>query len=683
MRGRTDLKHYLQGSLRMRNFRQLAQGGITTRPGTDFIATLPSYGRAVPFVVSETQEYIFVFTEFSLEIWGAPEWDVKLQTLVTPYTEQQCRDMDFTQSGDTMLTFHESIIQQKIVRTSPTTFTIEDISYGVNKDQTRIYQPYHKFVAADVHLVFNGANYQAGTSVTCGAYTNNGATNYTTLWNPDHVGKRFRVLDDGDSIYKEFEVTAIHPAGALQDATVTLKSNFTLTAATLSLDWGEPMYSELRGYASTGAFRESRLWMNGGAGRPNGVVASRLQEFFDFELGTALDDEAIDFSIATTQVKRVEYIVPGRDLTFMCDGAELYTSVADGEAITPGNMNAKPQTYFGSKRVKPWVFDGAVLFAQRKGKNIREYHYKDINQSYTSSSVSILAGHLVDNPVDSTVLTSGDFPEQYAFFVMSNGSMAVFHSIREEETRGWSLWFPGVSDPGLTSEKAVFNNSTVSSASVTAFISQLDLFSSMTAGDKFLSVAAVNDSLFVVTRRRVGGTSVYSLERFNQNRYFDAARTKTEPVPTRTFTGLSSYAGHSVSVRSRDTFLGLHQISALGILTLPVTVEAQVQIQVGLPFLSYFTPMPFDAATRGGALTGKKRRISHLLVELYDTLALQVNSDVMLLRGTTDSMSSQPVSVSGPQPFRQLGYSRDPTVNFVLDEPMRATILSIQAELAH
>ena len=62
----------------------------------------------------------------------------------------------------------------------------------------------------------------------------------------------------------------------------------------------------------------------------------------------------------------------------------------------------------------------------------------DLNQSYTSSSISILAGHLVQKPIDSAVLTSSNFAEQYAFFVMDNGSMAVFHSIREEETRGWS-----------------------------------------------------------------------------------------------------------------------------------------------------------------------------------------------------------------------------------------------------
>ena len=63
MRGRTDLKHYLQGALRMRNFRQLAQGGVATRPGSDMIAKLQGDGRLIPFIFSEEQSYLFVFND--------------------------------------------------------------------------------------------------------------------------------------------------------------------------------------------------------------------------------------------------------------------------------------------------------------------------------------------------------------------------------------------------------------------------------------------------------------------------------------------------------------------------------------------------------------------------------------------------------------------------------------------
>jgi hypothetical protein len=686
-RGRTDIKHYLQGCLRLRNFRQLAQGGVSTRPGTDRVAEIEGYGRCISFAYSETQQYIMVFSANTLKIWGGPDWSVLLQELETPYTEQQCKELDYDRQSDTMIVVHQDVIQQRITRLTASSFSIADIAYDYNKDEKRLNQPYHQFVRPDAHLVLNGVAYVAGTSVTCGAYTNDGSDAFNDLWNVGHIGLRFQILDAGDSTFKEFLVTAIHPSGVLNNATVTLKDDFTVTAATQSINWGEPLYSSVRGWASCALFREGRLWMNGSPGRPGGLVASKIEQFFNFDVGIAKDDDSISFSIVTTGVNRIQYLVSGRDMTIMTDGAELYTTVAPGETITPSNMNAKPQTYYGIKRVKPWVFDSAIIFAQRgDGKNIREYHYKDLDQSYSSSSISILAGHLIENPVDSATLTSSAYSEQYAYFVMENGSMAVFHSIREEEVRGWSLWYPGVSDPGLTSGSATFNNSSVTFASQSNFMSQLDLYSSMITGDKFLSAASVNDSLFVTVRRKINGVNKYFLERFNNDRVFDSAETRSVSTPSRLFSGLNAFAGHTVAVRSRNTFLGLYDVSLSGVIELPLTIDAQVQIEVGLPFLSYMTPMPFDARTNDrneGSLTGRKRRVSKLTIELIDTLSLKVSNEVMLLRNVTDSMSSQPRPKSGPQEFRLLGYSRDPTLTLTLDEPMKATILSMQAELAY
>ena len=684
MRGRTDLKHYLQGALRMRNFRQLAQGGVSTRPGSDMVGQLQSDGRLIPFIFSEEQSYIMAFTPNLITIYGSPSWAL-VETIATPWSLQQIKTLDFTQFADTMIICHEEIPPQKLERITGLNFHLSAVTFDENEDKTRLNQPYHKFTRPEVHLKFHhaGGNYTQGLSVTCGVYTNNSTDPVTDFWNDDHVGKRFQFIDVGDSNkFKEFQVTAI-TAGS-QDATVTLKSATSASAASLTLDWGEPLFSDLRGYPSTACFREGRLWFNGPPARPSGLVASKIEQFFNFDVGEALDDDSIDFTCATSEVRKVEYIIPGRDLTILCDGAELYTSVDDGEAITPSNMNVKPQTFFGCKRVKPHVFDNAILFAQRgNGRNIREYHYKDLNQSYTSSSISILAGHLVQKPIDSAVLTSSNFPEQYAFFVMDNGSMAVFHSIREEETRGWSLWFPGTSDSGQDSATTTYNNSTVTYASQSEFSSQLNLYSSMTTGDKYLSVATVNDDLFVLVQRKVAGTNKFYVERFNVDRYFDLGLTVSGSTGSRTFTGLTAYAGHKVAVRVRNAFIGLYDVSVLGVLTLPETIEPQVTIDIGLPFLAYLKPMPFDAASRSGQLSGRKRRLSRLIVETYDTLSLSAADQVLLTRNVQENLAGQPTSTSGPYEFNFLGYSREPTVTLLLTEPMKATILSMQAELAY
>lgn len=684
MRGRTDLKHYLQGALRMRNFRQLAQGGVSTRPGSDMIGQLQGNGRLIPFVFSEETSYILAFTPNLITIYGSPSWDL-LETIATPYSLQQIKTLDFTQFADTMILCHEDVATQKLVRVTSTDFHLSTVTFDENEDKTRLHQPYHKYTRPEVHLKFHhaGGNYTQGLSVTCGVYTNNSTDPVTDFWDNDHVGKRFQFIDAGDSNkFKEFEVTAVTVGS--QDATVTLKSATSASAATLTLDWGEPLFSDLRGYPSTTCFREGRLWFNGPPARPSGLVASKIEQFFNFDVGTAADDDSIDFNCATSEVRKIEYLIPGRDLTVLTDGAELFISVDEGEAITPGNINVRPQTFFGCKRVKPHVFDNAILFAQRgNGRNIREYHYKDLNQSYTSSSISILAGHLVQKPIDSAVLTSSNFAEQYAFFVMDNGSMAVFHSIREEETRGWSLWFPGTSDSGRDSSTTTYNNSTTTYASQSEFASQLNLYSSMTTGDKYLSVAVVNDDLFVLVQRKVAGTNKFYVERFNTDRYFDLGHTTSATAASRTFSGLTAYAGQKVAVRARNAFIGLYDVSVLGVLTLPDTVNPQVTIEIGLPFLAYLKPMPFDASTRSGQLSGRKRRLSRLIVETFDTLSLTAEKEVLLTRNVQEDLTGQPTPTSGPYEFNFLGYTREPTVTLLLTEPMKATILSMQAELAY
>ena len=136
-------------------------------------------------------------------------------------------------------------------------------------------------------------------------------------------------------------------------------------------------------------------------------------------------------------------------------------------------------------------------------------------------------------------------------------------------------------------------------------------------------------------------------------------------------------------MRVRNAFIGLFDVSPLGVLTLPDTIEPQVSVEVGLPFLAYLKPMPFDASTRAGQLSGRKRRLSRLIVETFDTLSLTAEQEVLLTRNVQEDLSGQPTARSGPYEFNFLGYSREPTVTLLLTEPMKATILSMQAELAY
>ena len=108
----------------------------------------------------------------------------------------------------------------------------------------------------------------------------------------------------------------------------------------------------------------------------------------------------------------------------------------EDNTITPANVAVLRQTPYGCNRSNPIPFDGATLFTQKNGKAIREYVFSDVEQAYRSTSVSVLASHLVDTPKQHAMLTgNAEKPEQFAFFLNSGttygGKIAVFHSIRD------------------------------------------------------------------------------------------------------------------------------------------------------------------------------------------------------------------------------------------------------------
>ena len=96
-----------------------------------------------------------------------------------------------------------------------------------------------------------------------------------------------------------------------------------------------------------------------------------------------------------------------------------------------------------------------------------------------------MSSHLIDTPKDlAQIEGTASRPENYALFVNSgstyNGSIAVFHSIRDEEIQGWSLW-------------------------------------QTKSGDNFHSICAANEHLFTVGKRVIGGSTQYLLEKFGED----------------------------------------------------------------------------------------------------------------------------------------------------------------------
>ena len=78
--------------------------------------------------------------------------------------------------------------------------------------------------------------------------------------------------------------------------------------------WEEQSYSELRGFPAAVTFHENRLWFGGTIAQPDGIWASQTGEYFNFDVGDAEDNDALDLTASIGEINTIRHIVSNRDL---------------------------------------------------------------------------------------------------------------------------------------------------------------------------------------------------------------------------------------------------------------------------------------------------------------------------------------------------------------------------------
>ena len=136
LEGRVDLRPYVNGLKRCLNFVPLAQGPITRRPGTMYVAA-PKYSnkacRLERFEYSTVQAYILEIGDLYMRFFrnegrleSPPGTPVEI---VTPYPEAEVFNVRGTQSADTLYLTHKSYAPRKLVRNSSTSWTLSTIVF--------------------------------------------------------------------------------------------------------------------------------------------------------------------------------------------------------------------------------------------------------------------------------------------------------------------------------------------------------------------------------------------------------------------------------------------------------------------------------------------------------------------------------------------------------------------------
>lgn len=711
LRARLDLQQYYKALSTAQNVVVQPQGGITRRPGLQYIGTIsggaPASGvRLVPFEFSTTDSYMLLFVNERMYIYKAKVLQTNINGSGDDYlatsgvTSARLANMRWVQSADTLILVEEDMPPKKIVRgANDTTWTISDLTFD--------YTPQYAFtitatnpattltpsaIDGNVDLTAGAATFQSGRSNTAqaggastitldtGAVATNDIYNGATIDITGGTGSgQQRVISDYVGATKVATVSEAWDTQPDNTSTFTVSSHvnqyinvtstfgrarilevesatvvkarvevpFFDTGAVASGDWEleqgyRDVWSSTQGYPRTATFHEGRLYFGGSKTLPSTVWGSRVNEFFNFDPGEALDDAAVTATIDTNQLNAVVEVFSGRDLQFLTTGGEFYVPQTTLEPITPSNFVVRLASRNGTKAgVGVEGLDSGTLYIQRQGRALNEFVYTEAEQSYVSAKVSVLSSHLLKGPTRLGLRRSTSTDEGDLLLIVNgtDGTMAAYTLLRSQNV-----------------------------VAATEFVTD----------GEFVDVGVDLDTIYTVVKRTISGGDVYFLEVFNNSYTTDSA------VQGGVASSISG--NHLVSETVKLLLDGTVQVDQTldgsGDVTFPRASTSSYEM--GLNYAVSVETMPVDPRQAGGTRQGLKRRILRVDVICDSTQSLTINDTEISFRSFDGSLLDNPVAeFTGIKTLHGIqGYDQDAKVRIGQTTPLKFTVLGLEYRIS-
>jgi hypothetical protein len=403
----------------------------------------------------------------------------------------------------------------------------------------------------------------------------------------------------------------------------------------------EDSWSTTRGWPQSVTFFQGRLVFGGSKSLPQGVWLSVTNDFYNFDVGTGLADEAIVATLDTDQVNEIRNVTPGRKLEIFTSGGEF---IVPTTPATPSNFSVVRQTKFGSAAVRNASIDGSTLFVQRNGQGIREFLFSFGEDAHVSSSITQLSTHLINSPVDVDAVVGTETSEtNYVYVVNTDGEVVVLNTLREQQISAWS----GPWD---------------------------------TLNGLFKRVGVLDFDTYFIVERTIDGSQVNYLEKIDNSVYTDSALTSTSHSSA-TVTGLDHLEGETVKVKLGGA-VQTDAVVSSGSITLDRTPSAET-LEVGLEYNPTITTMPVNDGFQDGPTLNREKRIVRCTINRYQSLGIFVNGERLPDRQLdVDTFDAVPSPHDDVTEIYLNGWSQKAQVTITQEDPVPMTILALDLEVS-
>ena len=625
VRARVDLKAYDNALETAQNVICQPQGGLTRRPGTQFINELggsPENGvRLIAFEFSTSDSYMLCFTNNTMYVYKNKAL-VHTQTstgIVSANLDQMC----WTQSADTLIVVNEDMQPRKIVRNTDTSWTISAITFDSI--------PKYAFTLTTTNPAGSITASDVSGKVTI--------TATSAVFNSGHVGQYINASPQGRAKIVKFNSST--------SVNVVTEFPFFDTTATTTGNWEletgyESVWSGTKGWPISVTFHQGRLYFGGSKSRPSTIWGSKVGLFFDFEAIEGLDDDAVEATLDTNTFNAITDIISGRDLQVFTTGGEFYVPQEGLTPITPTDFFFSTTSRNGSREgVRVKSLESGVLFIQRQGKALSEIAYSDTQLTYVTSKISLLAGHLLKGPKRMDIRRAVATDENDLLLIVNedDGTMAVFSLLRLQN----------VIAP-----------------------------SEFTTDGSYIDVGVDITDIYSVVKRTDSGSDKYYVEVFDSERLTDSAVVGT----TSTTANMAHIEGSVVNVLSDGYVENNQTVPAGGTVTFvnPPTTSSEV----GLPIDIQVKTMPLNIKAQAGTRIGFRKRVVEVNAILLNTQNLVINGNLVPIRSLgAGGLDTAVPEFTGTKVLHGiLGYSNDGQITVTQSAPLKFTLLGLEYKVS-
>ena len=436
-----------------------------------------------------------------------------------------------------------------------------------------------------------------------------------------------------------------HPRHAPRKLQRTGHTSWTLTTIAFTATPAEWIGSNWPGSV---AFHQQRLFWAGTPNQPQTIWGSRSGDFENLTTGSLADD-ALKFTIADGKVNAIQWMASAKALLIGTAGAEFSIRASSlGEALTPDNITASPETTVGCAKIQPLRIGAATMFVQRARRKVFEMSYNFESDAQVSPETSLLARHITRPKIRSLAYQAE--PWSIIWGARDDGVLVGCTYMRDQQVIGW-------------------HRHPIGGANV-----------------KVRSVAVIpgdgQDEVWMLVERTINSTTKRYIE-FMEYEFWATSNTDREDcffidsgltysgASTAAITGLSHLEGQTVQVLAQGAAHPNVTVTS-GSVTLN---RAVTKAQIGLACPARLETMALEAGSANGTAKTKTTRVVKVGVRFWNTLGAKVGYDETIPDGMEEVLFRDP---SMPMDSPPLLFTGDQDVNFPNDWEKAAIVRVLQ-----